>query len=422
MRATLPVRSVAPAFGWLLAFVIGCGGGSPDVATSDINLTESGDASAAPMTTRDRGHVSSTFPAFVPSVPQLVGQGGPVIVSPEITPISFDADDASARQAIESFVQQVGSTDYWSAVTAEYGIGRARGMAPVHVAEPPPASVSDDDVRAWLTNRISSAHIATNANSIFAIFYPSASHVTFKGIEGCKGFGGYHESMSLSGGERVSYVVVPRCATFNQLTGMNMVTALASHELAESATDPEPSGHRGFVELDRDHFVWQVFDGDENGDLCTSSSGATFTPSTMPFVVQRTWSNAAARRGKSPCQPQGEVYFNSAVVMPDRISMHALGGGPVVETAGIRAALHETKVVEIDLFSDGPTRGPWQVSAIDITGSLSLTLDRTSGQNGEKLYLTIGVNRIDSNLGATPFQIVSTLGQTEQRWYGLVGE
>ena len=84
------------------------------------------------------------------------------------------------------------------------------------------------------------------------------------------------------------------------------------------------------------------------------------------------------------------------------------------------------KTIEVDLFSDANTGAPWNVTAIDAASlqqqppELSFTWDKTSGQNGQKLYLTIKVLKA-SQYGAESFIISSQLGVQSSLWIGLVG-
>jgi hypothetical protein len=91
-----------------------------------------------------------------------------------------------------------------------------------------------------------------------------------------------------------------------------------------------------------------------------------------------------------------------------------------------------SKTVDVDLYSDAPTPGPWTVSAQDLTSTLadagpalSFSFDKTQGQNGDKIHLTINALSA-SPLGVAPFQIVSELGAPDAggartTWVGVVG-
>jgi hypothetical protein len=105
--------------------------------------------------------------------------------------------------------------------------------------------------------------------------------------------------------------------------------------------------------------------------------------------------------------------------------------GGTINTKGVKIASGQSKTIEIDLFSDGPTNGPWGVDAIDmlaklIGGAPTMTFawDKQMGVNGDKLMLTITVTSSTAALfgGAHPFAITSQLGTSGTVWPGLVVE
>ena len=135
----------------------------------------------------------------------------------------------------------------------------------------------------------------------------------------------------------------------------------------------------------------------------------------------------AALGSHDPCQPHpsADAYFNSAPALPDSVAFTF--SGQKVTTKGVRIPVGATGTVELDLFSDGPTSGPWTVSAVDVLTwvnqkpELSFTFDRDHGVNGEKVHLSISVLAKDPSFGAEFFAIVSTLGDQQNIWYGTVG-
>jgi hypothetical protein len=91
---------------------------------------------------------------------------------------------------------------------------------------------------------------------------------------------------------------------------------------------------------------------------------------------------------------------------------------------GIAVPVGLSRTVELDLYSDADTGGPFQVSALLIglgssgisvnAPSLRAHLDRSSGQNGEKLYLTI--SRTETTKVGTIALITSTLSNRSTNW------
>jgi hypothetical protein len=139
--------------------------------------------------------------------------------------------------------------------------------------------------------------------------------------------------------------------------------------------------------------------------------------------VQRTWSNSAAQASHDPCSPSlpGEVYFNSAPVLTDPVSLPVFSHGQIVTSVGTKGLLInplQSKTVELDLYSDGPTDGDWAVSAVDQStdgGALDFQFDKTTGHNGDKVQLTVTVLQMSSTQ-REQFLIVSQLGSQTNVW------
>jgi hypothetical protein len=143
--------------------------------------------------------------------------------------------------------------------------------------------------------------------------------------------------------------------------------------------------------------------------------------------VQRIWSNKSASSYHDPCVPEvpNEVYFNAAPVLPDTINV------PVGSVNGVQIPVGSSKTIELDLFSEAATNGPWNVQVVDLeqlkggTASLRFSLDRSSGQNGDKIHLTIDALS-QGTYGVGVFVVASYMGQFSQTnpqhwWIGLVG-
>jgi hypothetical protein len=240
---------------------------------------------------------------------------------------------------------------------------------------------------------------------------------------------GYHSEYAFSPTVNVSYTVVGRCPPpVKGVSALDEVTAEASHEIIESATDPFPESAPAWALVDADHRAWAlVGGGGEIGDLCAGFPDAFYRPAGIDNLVQRVWSNAAASASHDPCEPDGiSPYFNSAPVLNDTVEVvgSPLGSFP---TKGVHIPVGLSKTIELDLYSDGPTSGTWKVSVLDLTSmfyggppALSFALDKTTGQNGDTIQLTITA-LAKSGVGASPFWIQNDLGNKSTVWLGLVG-
>jgi hypothetical protein len=174
--------------------------------------------------------------------------------------------------------------------------------------------------------------------------------------------------------------------------------------------------------------------GGEAADLCQpEGAAADYTPSDVGYAVQRIWSNQLAADSHDPCAPDlaGLPFFNSAPVLDETVTFSSALTGTVT-TKGVTIPLGTSQTIEVDLFSDAPTSGPWTVTAADLLSreyssygiepSMSFQWDTTQGANGDKLHLTITVTAASAFGGAHAFVITSTLGSRSYQWPGIVVE
>jgi hypothetical protein len=382
----------------------------------------------------DNGMASDVYPAPHPAPPRIISLGGPVLLSPKIYPVFFANDDPAFTGKVADFVSKVGSTKYWLASVQEYdGVGSAAGMPPILLPEMPSGKLDDTTIQSWLEDKLNSddpAFPVPDENTIIALFYPLNVTITKLGAQSCIHFGAYHYNITLDaahGFRTVTYAVMPHCNGFAGTSELDAMTASASHELIEAAINPYPASDPAYARVDDEHYFWLfALGGGENANLCAQSKASFVKLLELPeYMVQRSWSNLSAQAGHDPCVPilPGTVYFNSAPVMPDKITVDI---PQPVQMEGIQVPMGESKTIEVVLFSDAKTSGPWNVTAFD-TGSfqnnqpeLAFTFDKSSGVNGEKLNLTIKRLK-ESKYGASLFYLVSTLGGQQSLWIGLAG-
>jgi hypothetical protein len=445
MRHLFAAFATPCLIGLLACSALGCGSSAAATtppaddtgAADDSSPAETGDDAAidtAPPL--DNGTPSTTYPAPHGPPPQVESGGGAVLKAPRVVPVYFANDDAALVTQDKDFVNKVGATSYWAATTTEYGVGPLTATPSVDLAETAPTSIDDAAIQTWLAAKLNAndpAFPAPDANTVYSLHYPAGTTITEASggqpATSCVDFGGYHNNIQLDaahGSMDVAYVVVPHCANFGGLKGIDSITATESHELIEAATDPFPTSTPAYGQTDEAHLYWLfVLGGGEVGDLCAQNADAFTKFAELPYTVQRTWSNKAALAGHDPCVPKlpGSVYFNAVPVLSDTI---ALNVGGTARMKGVKIPVGGSKTIDVDLFSDGDTKGTWNVEARDFatlsggTANLKLTLDRNSGQNGEKLHLTIEVVKA-SQYKAESFLLLSSQGARQNMWVGLVG-
>jgi hypothetical protein len=414
-------------------------------------------------------------------VPQVINSGGPVMSSPRVVPVTFMAD-ATAADAV-TFIEQLAGSPYWSAVTAEYGVGPLVAAPALQLEETPPAVESQQVVEDWLRSKLMSASgfPQPTDETIYAVFNPNGP------IEAPLGF---HGAFALPNGSIVSYAVLRTNAP------IDTITSNASHELAEAATDPRPSTRPAWSDLDVDHRGWELLgnagsgfagrSGGEIGDVCpvliqpwrypvNMPPPSLLPPWSVPRVsvtgidheVQRVWSNRAALEKHDPCVPFGlSPYFNAAAVPPDVVTATDFAGNHFT-TRGVHLPVGQTRTIELDLYSDIPTE-PWSLAVQDETSydltcqvsipalpppfpldamapdnmlppppsvpasssvsppqcsdpTVAISLDKDAGKDGDKIQLTL--TQRASALNGTHFLVIAnTLGEAQTVWPLIVQE
>lgn len=427
MRSTALVLLVALA-------LVACGGTTVTAAPHDAATPDvSEPIDAGPDV--DNGAPSDVYPAFQPDVPQVVSaNAGPVLTHTRIVPAFYANDDF--QQSTTDFLAKLAPSSHWAEMLGEYGVVDATVTAPVAIADAAPGTIDDADIKTWLAGKLDGTHPewpAPDDGTVYTIFYPASTTITFQKQTSCMQFGGYHNETVLGSGKKVAYAIIPRCmGTFN------LRSVVLSHELVEAASDPYPTLLPAYGQLDEKHLAWMLTSsGGEIGDMCQVDPLANYlVPDLGNADVQRSWSNKSAKALHDPCVPHlpGRVYFNSSPVLPDAVavSVPALpqfgpAGGKTFNVEGVKIPVGQKRTIDVQLWSDGDTKGPWSVEAIDVLQergysigpTLDFSWDRTKGQNGEILHLTI-TSLGSSLLGVSVFQIVSTLAPQKGSWTGVV--
>lgn len=373
----------------------------------------------AGTTPPDYGGVSTVYPAFKPDVAQIVDQGGRVLASPVVVSVTWSDDPNVA--ALENVGDTIGTSSYWKSVVGEYGVGALTSGAQNHVHLTTPLVLSSDPnadpvapilkiLTDALTNPAASGWPAPTDQTVYLVFLHGANADTL-----CQqGAGGLHDSVKV-GAREIPFAISAACADpMGKFDALAEATISASHELAEAVIDPFPSTAPAWVGLKKDHLAWELLQmgQDENGDMCEfyddvyGSSGAP----QLSFMVQRSWSNVSAAAGHAPCVPAPkDPNFNVAPlgVTDTLVADFSASMIPLDPTSkGFQIGEGQTRQIPLGFYTDGAT-APFTIEAFEAdpfsdqgdpfspssTPSLTVTLDKTSGQNGEKAYLDVKVNK-----------------------------
>ncbi len=416
-------------------------------SSDDSAQNDAGDAAATDASPDvDPGpDASGTYPAFKIDAPQVVTLGGPVLGAPKVQPVYFPGFDYATQMT--DFTSKLGASSYWAGLT-EYKIAPITSAAPIALtsAQIVPAdigAITDAYIQSWLQSRFDGTHpefgTTPDPTAIYALFYPASTVVYLSGgpapdggttdaggfgnQKSCTSFGGYHGEVVI-GTAHVAYAVLPECPTFGSYTGVDVATTTASHELSEAVTDPLVTSNMAYGQNDDNHVAWMFFlGGGEIGDMCAQFPSSFYVPTDFNHLVQRNWSNVAAKAGHDPCVPADKSpYFNTMPVFPDSVTTR---GGII--TKGLKVPIGQAVPLELDLFSDAPTSGPWTVKAQALTrggtAPVTFAFDKTTGQNGDKIMLTVTSTAAFTSSSKTATLVVtSTLGVRENIWVGILAQ
>ncbi len=359
------------------------------------------------------------------SIPQVHSGGGPVLASPEVVPIFFPND--IAQLGLEKFLNALPRSAYWRTAVSEYGVGPPRILPSIITADAPPTT--DDELQFWLESKFTPPHETPDfvplptplpeptKNTIYVVFLPAGVTLTAGGDVSCKTFGGYHEE---SRNLHLVYALIPRCPTMG--AEIDAITPALSHELIEASTDPLPETAPAFNELDPAELVWGFTPGGELGDMCEFVSAA-FQRLVGNFVVQRTWSNASAAAGHDPCVPTLPGPYVGAAPALDDVTLD-YGNGETT-TLGVEVPNGDSVTIDLDLFSDAPAPD-WTIGTDDVASvvqhlpaELSFSFDKTTGNAGDVIHLTIKRLKNGDN-GGSEFVVTSKVdGEVVGLWWGL---
>jgi len=384
----------------------------------------------------------STYPAFPVDAPQIQANQKTVLASPVVVTVTWPGDANASTW--EGLGDGIGASSYWSATTAEYGVGPATSGPSNHVrvAQPLPSSLSYTDLQNYVISALSAATSADggapeagagdagdaggpnpawpaptldskgHSQTIYSLFIASSTTVTDPGSgqSFCTEGGlGYHDDVVV-GGVDVTYAVTLECPSLNTPA----IEETAVHETVEAATNPYPeSNSLGYVGFDPDHLAWDLYTGfnDELADACQNWQDAYYQESgAFPYWVQRSWSNAAAKAGHDPCVPAAAGVYHGMTLFPSaestvKVDLSAIGA-PSATTQGFKVTVGKPLTFQVGFFSDAST-APWtigydfpaQTLLFGTTGSplgngkATVSIDKKTGQNGDEANVTVTVTQ-----------------------------
>jgi hypothetical protein len=414
------MRYTSVAIAAAIALVVACGGSgggkggdSPatDAGTSDVASQGTGKDTGAPVVEAGTDAAEAEagepaddgpWPADHYPIPLMTDNGGSVLAAPEIVTVTFagNADRDALRTFDDTFAE---GTPWWAAVTNGYSIGAATGGQHYELPDTVSNTTLDDDnldifnlIVGWIG---SGALPVPTPNTIFMIYFPVATTITFEGSSSCNGFAGYHSQVVVpidGGAVTATYAVIVNCPQTGTDQPMADTTFAASHEAIEAATDPHGASPAwggydlAWFRQGKTPVILEVADACENYAPVTDASGNTLT---------RSWVNASAKVSSDPCQPEfpGEIFYDLAV--PTTTQTPSTPGYPksdgyVVVPAGSTQTLDATFFSEAKLPNDAQisvgARSHGQTTLNPtITTGVTASATPTAAHNGMHVTITI---------------------------------
>ena len=212
-----------------------------------------------------------------------------------------------------AFAASVPSSHWWSAVSAEYGLGAM--TTATHSTPAWTGAFDDTSVGNYLQAAITAGTIpGPNGHNLYLLFVPDV--VTGQ----CMGNLGYHDTWPQGGSSAGDVLAVVEWCPPDPLVPMQAddLTWTATHEIAEGSTNPQFGSNPAWVmaqvtKMPWTSSPWWAVPAGEIGDMCDSS----FTLE-GGFLYERVWSVSAAAAGGDPCIPSvaGAFYDVSNGTMP----------------------------------------------------------------------------------------------------------
>jgi hypothetical protein len=250
------------------------------------------------------GDASDAGPASHRAYNALNAHSGTVIAHPQVVTITYVGN--LLTPSIESFSDYIVTSDWWTAVATEYGVGQAASVAKRHIPTPPPTgTIHDADVGAIIVGEINAGNVPapTAGDQIIYMIYMGPNVFVQEYLDTY----GYHSQANAMGFDFPYAVILD-----NYTHTLDELTTTGSHELVESATDPYVYPKDGFyMEIQPDNPFWFA-SGQEAADLCDYEP--TFRVNN--FMVQKSYSSKAAMAGGAPCVPSASIGWEAVTAEP----------------------------------------------------------------------------------------------------------
>ncbi|MHB8416504.1 MAG: hypothetical protein ACYDCL_00400 [Myxococcales bacterium] len=369
----------------------GTSGGSTGATGGASSGSGTGSSSGGTGSGGSSGGTSAADAGFVPTPrtdwPLFTNpQNHPVLSDFQLVTITFSGYPFQAQA--ESFDEYLLASSWFSAFAGDYGVGPGTVVGAYNLSnysQGTPQQISDLDIETLLETDSASGTLPAPDGvhpMLYVLYFPSSVTISNPLLGGsCTTWDGYHSEAALSilGGASFSYAVVADCEPGNA-DELDEITIIASHEIAESSTDPYPLYNSAYRVYDSTSpwLASGVFT--EVADVC---EGQRITDADAGFTMQQIWSTSAAAANQAPCVPADPArpYFGVSVT-PATVQSVAAGSGTSFQVAG---------------WSSGPI-GPWDMQLVPEPGPVpgfgytpGMTWSAATLDNGQSAPLGVTV-------------------------------
>jgi len=412
MKSLFHKTSTFPAIILLAAALGGCGGGGGNTSsapsTASNSSQDSGSTSSSGSTSTTPAQPAVPYPAFTPPLPVITSHVAKpqVIAHPIVIPVFFPG--TPDQSATAGYLQSLVQSNNWGTL-AQYGVTTATIGTPIVASSNPPATVTTTDIDNFVGANAAAWTPSPTGSEIYVLFYPTST----TSIANNPGVG-YHTVRWLNPANfnsAVEYAVIP-------YKSLQADAYLIYHEIAETATDPNI---QGYYWPNIDSTAWlSMYDGYmELADACTATD--FFPESDLGQAEHAIFSDANVLAGQSPCSIPSSAAN----------SLQMFGGFPVLTAtqASQKSSLNPNAqnidhvvhiapgasvTIPVKLFSYGPLPAAINVQilqlnlASDKSNAATFTLDKSTGNNGDTINLTITAPSTALS-GSTPYITFSVL-------------
>ena len=339
-------------------------------------------------------------------LPRMVDHGGPFLRAPALMTVTFAGDDPARVARLEAFSTFVPGSRWWREVASGYCardgscVGASHAGRSLRLPRRLPATVRDVDLEQLLIAELRGTALGQlAADSLLIVYLPPGVLLTDAFTPTYCGDGprAFHRLLR-AGSIAVPFAVIPDCGDESRLT------ATASHEILEMATNPDPNHPAFRLPPNANVAPFRAFGG-EPVDPCGLLNRGQHLIREGPFTLQRAWSNAAAASDADPCVPwvPGRPY---AALIP--------------RTPVVRIAPDATVTIHLDAVSSGAI-GKWHVTAVDLAerdgagAHVTTRLNVTVVSNGDTPSLRLSAVGVPAG-GVSVVGLISQVGAHEHLW------